>query len=183
MTASRPSTRSTARTGPSPAPARRTGTSLWHALRQRHHQRPRHRQCRRHARRHRHDRQCHRQWRRAGAGQFDRHPQRREQPDILGGFELHGRDLGASSDLTRVTGIATLGGATVVVVPIGTVAKQYTILTATGGVLRHVQPGVSGVFAKPEPDPQLRHQQRLSELRAELSAAASTSISRTSPTR
>ncbi len=34
------------------------------------------RQCRRHARRHRHDRQHHRQWRHAGAGQFDRHPQR-----------------------------------------------------------------------------------------------------------
>ncbi|MBT1509052.1 autotransporter domain-containing protein [Bradyrhizobium sp. SRL28] len=52
---------------------------------------------------------------------------------------------GASSDLTRVTGIATLGGATVVVVPIGTVAKQYTILTATGGVLDTFNPVVSGV--------------------------------------
>src|SRR5207247_7388128 len=33
---------------------------------------------------------------------------------------------GTSSDLARVTGLATLGGASVVVVPIGTVAKQYT---------------------------------------------------------
>ena len=48
---------------------------------------------------------------------------------------------GASSDLTWVTGVATLGGATVVVVPTGTVAKQYTILTAIGGLVGHVQPG------------------------------------------
>ena len=52
---------------------------------------------------------------------------------------------GASSDLTRVTGVATLGGATVVVVPTGTVAKQYTILTATGGVPDTFNPVVSGV--------------------------------------
>ena len=50
---------------------------------------------------------------------------------------------GASSDLTRVTGVATLGGATVVVVPSGTVAKQYTILTATGGVSGTFNPVVS----------------------------------------
>ncbi|WFU15187.1 autotransporter domain-containing protein [Bradyrhizobium sp. CB3481] len=50
---------------------------------------------------------------------------------------------GASSDLTRVTGVATLGGATVVVAPLGTVAKQYTILTATGGVSGTFNPVVS----------------------------------------
>nr|WP_236843185.1 autotransporter outer membrane beta-barrel domain-containing protein [Bradyrhizobium icense] len=52
---------------------------------------------------------------------------------------------GASSDHTRVTGVATLGGATVVVVPTGTVARQYTILTATGGVPDTFNPVVSGV--------------------------------------
>ena len=52
---------------------------------------------------------------------------------------------GASSDLTRVAGAATLGGATVVVVPSGTVTKQYTILTATGGVPDTFNPVVSGV--------------------------------------
>ena len=52
---------------------------------------------------------------------------------------------GASSDLTRVAGAATLGGATVVVVPTGTVAKQYTILTATGGLADTFNPVVSGV--------------------------------------
>jgi hypothetical protein len=50
---------------------------------------------------------------------------------------------GASSDLTRVTGFAALGGATVVVVPTGTVMKQYTILTATGGVFGTFNPVVS----------------------------------------
>lgn len=50
---------------------------------------------------------------------------------------------GASSDLTRVTGVATLGGAGVVVAPIGTVAKRYTILTATGGVSGMFNPAVS----------------------------------------
>ena len=52
---------------------------------------------------------------------------------------------GASSDLTQVAGAATLGGATVVVVPTGTVTKQYTILTATGGVPDTFNPVVSGV--------------------------------------
>ncbi|WP_441239048.1 autotransporter outer membrane beta-barrel domain-containing protein [Bradyrhizobium sp. 930_D9_N1_4] len=37
---------------------------------------------------------------------------------------------GASNGLTVVTGTATLGGATVVVVPTGSIAKHYTILTA-----------------------------------------------------
>ncbi|MFG3595108.1 autotransporter domain-containing protein [Bradyrhizobium sp. RDI18] len=58
---------------------------------------------------------------------------------------------GASSDLTRVTGVATLGGATVVVVPSGTVTKQYTILTATGGVADTFNPVVSGVSANLNP--------------------------------
>jgi uncharacterized protein with beta-barrel porin domain len=58
---------------------------------------------------------------------------------------------GASNDLTKVTGIATLGGATVVVVPIGTVAKQYTILTATGGVPDMFNPVVSGVSSNLNP--------------------------------
>ena len=52
---------------------------------------------------------------------------------------------GASSDLTRVAGAVTLGGATVVVVPTGTVTKQYTILTAIGGLADTFNPVVSGV--------------------------------------
>ncbi|MFX9711440.1 hypothetical protein ABTO94_20265, partial [Acinetobacter baumannii] len=52
---------------------------------------------------------------------------------------------GANSDLTRVGGVATLGGATVVVVPSGTVMKRYTILTATGGVPDTFNPVVAGV--------------------------------------
>jgi uncharacterized protein with beta-barrel porin domain len=52
---------------------------------------------------------------------------------------------GANSDLTRVTGVAVLGGATVVVIPIGTVTKQYTILTATVGVPDTFNPVVAGV--------------------------------------
>ena len=75
---------------------------------------------------------------------------------------------GTSSDLTLVTGVATLGGATVVVVPIGTVAKQYTILTAAGGVADTFNPVVSGVSSNLNPTAQLRRQQRLSEFRAEL---------------
>ena len=75
---------------------------------------------------------------------------------------------GASSDLTRVTGAATLGGATVVVVPTGTVTKQYTILTATGGLADTFNPVVSGVSPNLNPTPELRRQQRLSEFRAEL---------------
>ena len=58
---------------------------------------------------------------------------------------------GASSDLTRVTGVATLGGATVVVVPSGTVAKQYTILTATGGIPDTFNPVVTGVSSNLNP--------------------------------
>ena len=52
---------------------------------------------------------------------------------------------GAGSDLTMVAGAATLGGATVVVVPTGTVQKQYTILTSAGGVAGTFNPSVSGV--------------------------------------
>ncbi len=59
---------------------------------------------------------------------------------------------GASSDLTRVGGAVTLGGATVVVVPTGTVTKQYTILTATGGGLVDTfNPVVSGVSSNLNP--------------------------------
>ena len=58
---------------------------------------------------------------------------------------------GTSSDLTRVTGMATLGGASVVVVPIGTVAKQYTILTATGSVSGTFNPVVTGVSSNLNP--------------------------------
>ncbi len=47
--------------------------------------------------------------------------------------------------------MATLGGATVVVVPTGTVAKQYTILTATGGVPDTFNPVVSGVSSNLNP--------------------------------
>ncbi len=56
---------------------------------------------------------------------------------------------GASSDLTRVTGVATLSGAGVVVAPIGTVTKQYTILTATGGVAGTFDPVVSRLKSEP----------------------------------
>ena len=62
---------------------------------------------------------------------------------------------GTSSDLTRVTGAATLGGATVVVVPIGMVTKQYTILTATGGVSGTFNPVVS--VASPNLTPSLSY--------------------------
>ena len=58
---------------------------------------------------------------------------------------------GAGSDLTRVTGVATLGGAAVVVAPSGTVAKQYTILTATGSVSGTFNPVVSGVSSNLNP--------------------------------
>jgi uncharacterized protein with beta-barrel porin domain len=51
---------------------------------------------------------------------------------------------GTSSDLTRVAGAVSLGGATVVVVPTGTVAKQYTILTAISGLGDTFNPVVSG---------------------------------------
>jgi uncharacterized protein with beta-barrel porin domain len=57
---------------------------------------------------------------------------------------------GTSSDLTRVTGVATLGGASVVVVPSGTVAKQYTILTA-GSVPDTFNPVVTGVSSNLNP--------------------------------
>ena len=52
---------------------------------------------------------------------------------------------GTSSDLTLVAGAVTLGGATVVVVPTGTVTKQYTILTAVSGLADTFNPVVSGV--------------------------------------
>ena len=51
---------------------------------------------------------------------------------------------GANSDLTNVGGVAVLGGATVVVVPSGTVMKRYTILTA-GIIPDTFNPVVSGV--------------------------------------
>jgi uncharacterized protein with beta-barrel porin domain len=53
---------------------------------------------------------------------------------------------GASSDLTQITGAVTLGGATVMVIPIGTVTKQYTILTATGGLTDTFNPVVAGAL-------------------------------------
>ncbi|MGL4290769.1 MAG: autotransporter outer membrane beta-barrel domain-containing protein, partial [Phreatobacter sp.] len=58
---------------------------------------------------------------------------------------------GANSDLTRVGGVARLGGATVVVVPSGTVMKRYTILTATGGVPDTFNPVVAGVSSNLNP--------------------------------
>jgi uncharacterized protein with beta-barrel porin domain len=59
---------------------------------------------------------------------------------------------GTSSDLTRVAGAVTLGGATVVVVPTGAVTKQYTILTTTGGGLVDTfNPVVSGVSSNLNP--------------------------------
>jgi uncharacterized protein with beta-barrel porin domain len=58
---------------------------------------------------------------------------------------------GASSDLTLVAGAVTLGGATVVVVPTGTVAKQYTILTAASGLVDTFSPVVTGVSSNLNP--------------------------------
>ena len=58
---------------------------------------------------------------------------------------------GTSSDLTRVAGAVTLGGATVVVVPTGTVTKQYTILTAISGLGDTFNPVVSGVSSNLNP--------------------------------
>ncbi len=58
---------------------------------------------------------------------------------------------GASSDLTLVAGAVTLGGATVVVVPTGTVAKQYTILTAISGLGDTFNPVVTGVSSNLNP--------------------------------
>jgi hypothetical protein len=58
---------------------------------------------------------------------------------------------GTSSDLTLVAGAVTLGGATVVVVPIGTVAKQYTILTSVSGLVDTFNPVVSGVSSNLNP--------------------------------
>jgi len=53
---------------------------------------------------------------------------------------------GSSSDLVRVAGTAQLGGATVLVSPSGSVAKQYTILTA-GSIPDSFNPVVAGVFS------------------------------------
>ena len=127
-----------------------TGAQDWNVFggplfRQRRHQWCRQRQCRWHARRHRHI----------------------DNVFVNGGVLAPGNSIGtlnvagsltfsaassymveisgANSDLTRVTGVATLGGATVVVVPTGTVAKHYTILTATGGIPDTFNPVVSGV--------------------------------------
>jgi uncharacterized protein with beta-barrel porin domain len=47
--------------------------------------------------------------------------------------------------------LATLGGATVVIVPSGTLAKQYTILTATGGVPDTFNPMGTGVSSNLNP--------------------------------
>jgi uncharacterized protein with beta-barrel porin domain len=58
---------------------------------------------------------------------------------------------GTSSDLTLVAGAVSLGGATVVVVPTGTVAKQYTILTAISGLGDTFNPVVSGVSSNLNP--------------------------------
>ncbi|MCK1514687.1 autotransporter domain-containing protein [Bradyrhizobium sp. 190] len=57
---------------------------------------------------------------------------------------------GANSDLTNVGGVAVLGGATVVVVPSGTVMKRYTILTA-GVIPDTFNPVVSGVSSNLNP--------------------------------
>jgi uncharacterized protein with beta-barrel porin domain len=54
---------------------------------------------------------------------------------------------GKSSDLANVAGVAQLGGATVVAIPSGSVTKQYTILTATGGVPDTFNPVVAGAFS------------------------------------
>ena len=65
------------------------------------------------------------------------------QPVVHGGVDLHGRDLGATADRTNVTGVATLGGATVNASFLaGTMSKQYTILNATGGVVGTFNPVV-----------------------------------------
>ncbi|WP_456632400.1 autotransporter outer membrane beta-barrel domain-containing protein [Bradyrhizobium sp. URHC0002] len=58
---------------------------------------------------------------------------------------------GTNSDLTRVVGAVTLGGATVVVVPTGAVTKQYTILTAVSGLADTFNPVVTGVSSNLNP--------------------------------
>ncbi|WP_247987625.1 autotransporter outer membrane beta-barrel domain-containing protein [Bradyrhizobium sp. 186] len=52
---------------------------------------------------------------------------------------------GASSGLTVVTGTATLGGATVLVVPTGSIAKHYTILNAGTTLPDTFNPVVAGL--------------------------------------
>jgi uncharacterized protein with beta-barrel porin domain len=54
---------------------------------------------------------------------------------------------GKSGDLAHVAGVALLGGATVVAIPSGSVTKQYTILTATGGIPDTFNPVVAGAFS------------------------------------
>jgi len=54
---------------------------------------------------------------------------------------------GKSGDLANVAGVAQLGGATVVAIPSGSVTKQYTILTATGGIPDTFNPVVAGAFS------------------------------------
>nr|WP_312015633.1 autotransporter domain-containing protein [Bradyrhizobium liaoningense] len=52
---------------------------------------------------------------------------------------------GPNSGFTAVLGSATLNGTTVVAVPVGTIEKHYTILSATGGVLDKFNPVVAGL--------------------------------------
>jgi uncharacterized protein with beta-barrel porin domain len=54
---------------------------------------------------------------------------------------------GKTGDLANVAGVAQLGGATVVAIPSGSVTKQYTILTATGGIPDTFNPVVAGAFS------------------------------------
>ena len=54
---------------------------------------------------------------------------------------------GRSGDLANVAGVAQLGGATVVAIPSVSVTKQYTILTATGGIPDTFNPVVGGAFS------------------------------------
>ena len=81
----------------------------------------------------------------------------------------------ANADRTNVTGTATLGGATVkrTSPPGAYVAKQYTIVNATGGVHRHVQRAWSTPTCRRgfTVEPELRRQQRLFESGTELRTA------------
>ncbi|MBR0829315.1 autotransporter domain-containing protein [Bradyrhizobium manausense] len=52
---------------------------------------------------------------------------------------------GANNGFAAVAGTATLNGATVVAVPVGTIQKHYTILFAAGGVVDTFNPVVAGL--------------------------------------
>ena len=94
------------------------------------------RQRRRHARRQRHRRQHRDRRGRAGAREFDRVADGAGQPRVHGGRDLWSKFRPSNAGRTNVTGTATLGSATVNAgFAAGSyIARQYTIVNATGGV-------------------------------------------------